>query len=77
MEHFTVKTMLFALVQDRFVPFESQFIQRPEDHRGGPGLFPGRVYVFDSDQPDTGIGPGLQIAADGRNQRTKVQRTCG
>jgi len=48
-----------ALVNRETVPLEAVALERGQDRSGRPGIFPGRIDVFDADQPAPVIGAGL------------------
>src|SRR5688572_8703543 len=62
-----------ALAQDRPVPFETKSIQIGDNLFDRTWPFTRRVEILDAQQPSTPPGTGLQVAADGREERTEME----
>jgi len=65
-----------ALALDEYfaIPCEAEAFEGAQDFVGGAGKRPRLVDVLDAQQPLATVGAGVEIAADGGDQRTKVQR---
>ena len=66
-----------GLEPGRLVGRQAEGGQGGELPSGGARNFTRRIEVFDADQPFTARAPRVQPAAQGRHQRTKVQRPGG
>ena len=63
-----------ALVHHFPIPLEAIRFKGREDKVGSSRHLSRRIYVFDAYQPAPAPGPGLQKAAEGRNQGAKMER---
>ncbi len=64
-----------ALPDDFTIPAKPEGFKGRQDLGGAAGNFPGRIEIFDAQQPTPPRTPGQAITAHRRNQRTEVQRT--
>jgi hypothetical protein len=65
-----------ALDEHFTIPGEAEAFQRAQDIVGGTGNRPRLVDVLDAQHPLAAVGAGVEIAADGGDQRTEVQRAA-
>ena len=62
-----------SLIHDRPIPLQSKGLQRAQYRICGTGNLAWRVEILDPDQPLTALMTCVQIAAECRHQRTKMQ----
>ena len=63
-----------ALADDRPVPLESEGVERPKDRIGGAGYLARPVDVLDANEPCAALRARIEVAADRRQERARVQR---
>ena len=69
-----VEVETLALDDDLAVPLEAETGQRADDDIGSAGDAALRIDVLDTQQPLPAVGARVEIAADGGDQRTEMQR---
>ncbi len=75
LDDFVVAGVTPALVHHLAIPLQAMGLKGLEDKVGGPSHLPRRIDIFDAHQPAPLLCPGLQEAAERRNQGAEVERT--
>ena len=66
--------MALALVDGLTVPREAVSLQGGENEVGGSWLFAWWIDILNTKKPEPVMGPGLQVAGYGGNERAEMQR---
>jgi hypothetical protein len=77
MQRFGVRVKAICLPKPWIIPTKAIGLQRAQDEAFGAGDRAFRIYILDTEQPSPSRRTGVEITANGGDQRSEMQRASG